>query len=290
MKYNDFYYFDVKYFKYIIIILLFSYIKIILNENSTENEKISVIVPTYNRGHSILKSIYSILNQTYKFLEILVIDDGSTDDTRKVIKQIDDKKIRYIRMNKNRGGSFARNIGIKKASGKYISFQDSDDIYHPNKLEKQYKNLIQNNTDLDFCKVCLFINESKMFFFPNKRQEKNIKKGKVEDELCNGNFISTQSILVKSLFIKKFLFDTHFPRLQDYDLVLRMIPNLKVSYTDEVLVDLYRRNDSIGNSNQKLKESLNLLLNKKYDIKCNINNIYNKYIKLNKLNMKKNES
>jgi len=107
------------------------------------------------------------------------------------------------------------------------------------------------------------------------KQEANLNLKKYEEEMCNGNYISTQSILVKKSFIKKYLFDTRFPRLQDYDLALRMIPNLKVSYTKEILVDLYREKDSIGNSQNKYNESLNLLLNKKYNIKCNIEHIYN---------------
>lgn len=265
-------------------IFVFYFIKIKFNRNSLLNGKISVIIPTYNRGHLILRSINSILNQTYKYFEVLVVDDGSTDDTRKIIENINDKKIRYFRINKNRGGSYARNIGILKASGKYISFQDSDDIYNPYKLENQYKNLVEKNSDLDFCKICLYVNETNKFIFPNERQEKNIKKGKLEKELCNGNFISTQSILVKRRIIKQYLFDTRFPRLQDYDLILRMIPNLKVSFTNEVLVDLFRGNDSIGNSIEKLNKSLNLLLTKKYDIKCNIENIYEKFSNLYKIN------
>ena len=210
------------------------------------------------------------MNQTYQDIEILVIDDGSTDNTKYIINKLDSKKIRYIELKKNQGGSIARNIGILKSSGKYISFQDSDDIYHPDKLEKQYKNLIQKNSDLDFCKICLHINENKNITFPNNKQEINLNEGKFENELCNGNYLSTQSILVKKYAIIKYLFDTNFPRLQDYDLALRMIPNYNVSYTNEILVDLYRRNDSIGNSPQKLNETLNLLLKKKY----NINSFY----------------
>ena len=147
-----------------------------------------------------------------------------------------------------------------KASGKYISFQDSDDNYHYDKLEKQYNNLIKKKSDFDFCKICLHINDKIKIVFPTVKQEKNIKNEKYENELCNGNYISTQSILVKKAIIRKYLFDIKFPRLQDYDLVLRMIPNLKVSYTDEILVDLYREKDSIGNSQKKYNESLNLLL------------------------------
>ena len=261
--------------KLIIVVFLVVFIKIYLNILYKIKDKISVIIPTYNRGHLIFKSINSVLNQTYQNIEILIIDDGSTDNTEYLIHKLNNSKIKYIKLKENKGASFARNIGIQKASGKYISFQDSDDFYHNDKLEKQYYNLIKKRADFDFCKICLHFNKSHKIIFPTLKQEININLEKYEKELCNGNYISTQSILVKKEYIKKYLFDTEFPRLQDYDLVLRMIPNIKVSYTKEILVDLYRENDSIGSSPKKLEESLNLLLNKTYNIKCNIENIYN---------------
>ena len=88
------------------------------------------------------------------------------------------------------------------------------------------------------------------------------------EELCNGNFISTQSILIKSELIKKNLFDINFPRLQDYDLVLRIISSCKVKKSKEVLVDLYRTENSIGHSIEKLNQSFYLLSLKKYNINC----------------------
>ena len=88
--------------------------------------------------------------------------------------------------------------------------------------------------------MILFFNDSFEVIFPRDYQQKNIRRKRILDELCNGNFISTQSIFVKTTIIKDNLFDLNFPRLQDYDLVLRIIPNCKVSYSKEVLVDLYR--------------------------------------------------
>ena len=264
----------------LIIILIIIYIYI---NRISRNEKISIIIPTYNRGYSILKSIKSVLNQTYKNFEILIIDDGSNDNTKDLILNLDDSRIKYIKLKNNKGASFARNIGIQKASGKYISFLDSDDIYRQDKLEKQYTNLIMNNADFDFCKVCVYINETNFVIFPNIIQEININKSGFIDELCiHGNFISTQAILVKKSYIKKYLFDNKFPRLQDYDLVLRMVPNLKVSYTKQILVDLKRNNDSIGNSDEKYIESLKLILNKDYHIKCNFTFPYKKLSVLSK--------
>ena len=78
--------------------------------------------------------------------------------------------------------------------------------------------------------------------------------------LSKGNFISTQSILVKKSYLQKYLFDNSLPRLQDYDLALRLIPNLKVSFTNESLADLYRHNDSISLYNWKIEKSISLLL------------------------------
>ena len=198
-------YFDSKKTKTFVITLITIYIIIKEKEIILWSKTISIIIPTYNRAHLILKSIKSVLNQTYQDIEILVIDDGSTDNTENLITDLNDKRIKYIKLENNQGGSKARNIGIMKASGKYISFQDSDDYYHYNKLETQFKNLKEKNSDFDFCKICLFINETNKKIFPTLKQEKNIIKYNTSYELCKGNFISSQSILVKKKYIKKYL-------------------------------------------------------------------------------------
>ena len=234
------------------------------------NIKISVIIPTYNRGNLIRNSITSVLNQSYKNLEVIIVDDGSTDNTSSEINKIKDDRVRYIKLPENTGGSNARNIGIKNAVGKFISFQDSDDIFYPEKLEKQLKNIINKNSNLDFCKIRVNFNSSYYYFIPNPNQEKNIIKGNMFDELLsNGNFISTQSIIVRKKFIEKYYFDSEMPRLQDYDLILRMIPKVKISYTKEALVDLNIQKDSIQKSKGKLKKAINLLLNKSFNFNSN---------------------
>ena len=224
-------------------------------------EKISVIIPSYNRGNLIGDSIKSVLNQTYKNLEVIVVDDGSTDNTKEEIDKIEDERVKYIKLIKNGGGSNARNIGIQNAIGKYISFQDSDDFYYPEKLELQFKNIINKHSDLDFCKIKVIFNSSYSFFYPNSRQEKSISENNIFSELISrGNFISTQSILVKKRFITKFFFDTNMPRLQDFDLILRMIPKVKISYTKIPLVELHLQKDSVTHSKKKLKKALKILL------------------------------
>ena len=97
---------------------------------------VSVIIPTYNRASMLREAIQSVLDQTYSDFEIIVVDDGSTDDTRKIVNAFFDKRIRYV-FQENRGRSNARNHAFALAQGKYIAFLDSDDLFLPGKLEKQ---------------------------------------------------------------------------------------------------------------------------------------------------------
>lgn len=111
-------------------------------------EKISIIIPTYNNAKYLVRCIDSILNQTYKNIEIIIVDDGSTDNTKDILKKYDYKSINYI-YQKNRGVSSARNKGLQNSSGEYIMFLDSDDFYDCNYCKKMLKALI--NSDSDIC-------------------------------------------------------------------------------------------------------------------------------------------
>ena len=104
------------------------------------NHKVSVIIPTFNRAELIGDSIRSALAQTYANLEVVVVDDGSDDDTEQVIATIIDPRLRYVRQ-PNRGRSNARNHALSLATGYYVSFLDSDDLYLPEKIERQVEYL-----------------------------------------------------------------------------------------------------------------------------------------------------
>ena len=100
--------------------------------------KVSIIIPSYNRAHVIQRSIESALNQTHQDFEIIIVDDGSTDDTSEVVTPfLRDPRIHYLRHEKNKGQNAALNTGIKKSIGDYIAFLDSDDTWVPRKLELQ---------------------------------------------------------------------------------------------------------------------------------------------------------
>lgn len=104
----------------------------------TENKPtVSIIIPTYNRSQLIARAVKSVLNQTYQNFELIIIDDGSTDNTRELVTSFNDERIRYIRHEENKGEAAARNTGLKAARCDYIAYQDSDDEWLPEKLARQ---------------------------------------------------------------------------------------------------------------------------------------------------------
>ena len=107
---------------------------------------VSVIMPTYNCGNFIDKTIDSVINQTYKNWEIIIVDDCSTDNTEEVVKKYQiDERIKYYKLSTNSGAAVARTEAMKKATGNYMAFLDSDDLWTKDKLEKQLKFMIDNN-------------------------------------------------------------------------------------------------------------------------------------------------
>ncbi len=112
-----------------------------------EKNLVSVITPTYNRGEVLKETIQSVLNQTYHNFEYIIVDDGSTDNTKEIVQSFKDKRIKYINQQHVGTPASGRNNGIKNAKGEFIAFLDSDDIWFPQKLEIQLKEF-QKNADI----------------------------------------------------------------------------------------------------------------------------------------------
>lgn len=112
---------------------------------------VSVVVPTHNDSKYIKEAMSSIVNQTYDNLEIVVVDDFSSDNTVEIIKAFNDKRIRIIRNESNRGAAYSRNIGIKNCTGDYISFMDGDDVWSLDKTEEQIKFMLDNDYVFTSC-------------------------------------------------------------------------------------------------------------------------------------------
>lgn len=130
-------------------------------------KKVSIIIPVYNEEYFILDTINSVLNQTYKNFEILVVDNGSNDNSIEFVKNIQDDRIKIITIKDNQGVAFARNIGIEESRGDYICFLDADDYWTKKKLEKQVKFMEENNYE--------FIYSDYMFVDRNGFEKKYVK-------------------------------------------------------------------------------------------------------------------
>jgi len=127
----------------------------------SNNKLVSVIIPLFNSENTIKETIESVLNQTYCNIEIIVVNDGSTDSSSSIVQRLNNPKIKLINIS-NSGASKARNIGINNANGIYIQFLDADDILSSNKIEHQVKILESNDVDVCFCRTVVFTNLSNL--------------------------------------------------------------------------------------------------------------------------------
>ena len=184
---------------------------------------------------------------------------------------------KYIALKENCGACIARNTGIKNATGEYIGFNDSDDIFVEDKIEKQLENIKKNNSDIDFCKITIHSSNSSQSF-PSNEQIEAVHNRQAFEKLAYGNFISTITILAKKKVFDNLLFDDKLPRLQDYDLMLRITNQFNLSYTDENLVNAYRQNDSIScNLNNVIPTAL-IMLKKDYGFNEYLQDVFSNQI------------
>lgn len=195
---------------------------------------ISVIIPTYNRASSLKKAILSVLNQTYSASEIIVIDDGSNDNTCLLKNEF--PMIQWIKI-ENSGVSKARNIGISQAKHPWIALLDSDDQWHPKKLEKQIEFLTQNS-DIRICHTNEIWIRNGMRVNPKKKHQKF--GGAIFEKCLPLCVISPSSVLLqKQLLIENNLFDENLPACEDYDLWLKISSRYPVGYIDLPLTIKY---------------------------------------------------
>jgi len=196
---------------------------------------ISVVIPTYNRIELLKRSIDSVINQTIKPFEIIIVDDGSNDGTEAMVKKKYDS-LKLIKQ-KNKGASAARNSGIKASSGEWICFLDSDDEWKNNKLEKQIT-FVANNSDYKF------FHSNEIWIKNGKRinQKKKHKKygGDIFKKCLDMCRISPSSVLInKNIFEEIGLFNENLVVCEDYELWLRICDQYKVFFIDEPLIIKY---------------------------------------------------
>jgi glycosyltransferase involved in cell wall biosynthesis len=215
-----------------------------------KNPKVSVVIPTYNRAHLICRAIQSVLDQTYQNLEIIVVDDGSTDNTEEIVINFKDERIRYIQHSENKGASAARNSGIRVSRGEYIAFQDSDDEWFSDKLEKQIRAFYKSSPEVGVVYSGFYkVEANKKIYIPSDDHAQ--KKGNIHNELLKGNFVGTPTVLIKKeCFENVKYFDENIPSLEDWELWIEISKYYNFEYINMPLVYSYSTPNSV-NFNQK---------------------------------------
>lgn len=230
-----------------------------------KNPTVSVIIPTYNRAHLIGRAIQSVLNQTYQDFELIIVDDGSTDNTEDIIKEFQkkDERIKRIRHDKNKGGSAARNTGIKAAKGDYIAFLDSDDEWLPQKINKQIVIFKERSSKIGavytgFLYLDKYGNRIKNAYIPRK-------KGYIYEDLLLKNCVGTCSTLLirKECFKQVGLFDEKLPASQDWDMWIRISRYYEYDFLENSFVK-YRVHFNQISTNLNSKVRAEMLMQEKY--------------------------
>lgn len=195
---------------------------------------ISVIIPTYNRAQFIRRAIDSVLNQTYKNFELIIVDDGSTDETEDFLDPL--KKAGLIRYLKrpNLGVSCARNFGVENATGTFISFLDSDDEWLPHKLQDQLNFLERHSSLRIVYGEELWIRNGKRV---NQKKIHQKSGGWIFDQCVQQCLIAPSSVMMeKSLFLEMGGFDEQFMVCEDYDLWLKISSLFEIGFVSHPLI------------------------------------------------------
>lgn len=215
------------------------------------NGLVSAIIPTYNSGHHIVECVESVLSQTYPHIEIIVVDDGSTDGTQAILfPYVSQQKIRYLRQ-PNQGPAAARNLAIRNSNGDFIAFVDADDVWLPEKLERQlaiFRN--RDNVGLVYSdgksigeKWEMLTKTSRRMREYEKRKAELYLRGQVYKGLLNSNFILTSSVVVRrnvlektGLFLEK-MYARRFSYGEDFELWLRIARVSEIDFVPQELVE-----------------------------------------------------
>lgn len=209
---------------------------------------ISVITPTFRRSEYLQKAIESVLAQTYADFELLVVDDNGADSpyheqTAKVMEPfVDESRVRYLPLPKNLGGAGARNAGIAAASGEFITFLDDDDVYLPEKLEKQLDFMLKSGVDVSVMDGATYNDNEKLL----SRKIQKLQNGMAPEELMRVHLMyhisGTNTFMFRAAALRKIGGFPSVPACQEYMLMLKALDaELTVGYLPETLIKNYIR-------------------------------------------------
>jgi len=227
--------------------------------------KVSVVIPTCNRPELLRKALFSVLNQTYQDFEIIVVDDGMEERADKVIKDVNDDRIKYIQHEKSRGGGAARNTGIKAAGGEYIAFLDDDDEWTDKKLEMQVEKLEKSGNEVGFCFTAVTNDTGDQIF--NTKVPEEIEDYYERTLAYFKGFLTVTLLFKKEVFDNAGLFDESLPSHQEAELMIRVAKKYKGIGINKplVLVNFDPNHKSVGRSLEKRIKGMEILLKKHHE-------------------------
>ncbi|MDN7655009.1 glycosyltransferase [Burkholderia multivorans] len=217
-------------------------------------DKVSIIMPTYNRAHMIRAAINSVLMQTHAEFELIVVDDNSVDGTEKVISEMADPRIIYIKNRRGKGVSSARNTGLDMATGKWIFFLDSDNVWKKNMVEFMLKHADLSQSSAGYCAANIHGDD---------QETKFILYSEFDFESCvHENFIDLNCFFMRWVGpFREYRFDESLKRLVDWDFILRVAARTRVSGLPFVGVDYYDgTSDRITNTEHVDRDAIQGLL------------------------------
>lgn len=206
-------------------------------------KKVSVVIPMHNSAKHIKKGVESVINQTYKNLEIIIIDDASRDNSLEIIKNIKDNRIQIVELKENVGAANSRNKGIEMATGDYICFLDSDDYWKLDKLEKQVEFMEKNNY--------IFIYGGYDYLKNGKRRKAKIPESLNYNQLLKNHAIFTSTVMLNMEYLKKEdVFMPDIKRGQDYGAWWNILKKGITAYAITDTIAIYRVGEKSLSSNK----------------------------------------
>ncbi|PLT27800.1 glycosyltransferase family 2 protein [Peribacillus deserti] len=201
---------------------------------------VSVIMAVYNGETNVKKALDSVLAQTYMTLEIIVINDGSTDSTLSILEQINDSRVRVINLDENQGAANALNIGISETQGDWIAIQDADDISYPARIEEQvnYIHLYPDIVGIGSLVKCIFGNTNKENRRASRRRNTAVSREEIRKNMywiCP--FTHSSVMFSKTAFLEVGGYDTSLNIAYDYDLWLKLIEKGDMAKVPKILLD-----------------------------------------------------
>jgi glycosyltransferase involved in cell wall biosynthesis len=219
--------------------------------------KVSVIIPLYNGKKYILETLNSVLNQTFKDFEVIVIDDGSKDNSKEVLEKYLDR-IRYIYQENSGSPAAAKNRGIKESKGEFLAFMDQDDLWQADKLAKQVK-ILEKDQKIGLVATNTLVFDSQTKEIKGKAWAKVSKMSaeQTRKRLLQGNFIVTSSaVMVRKETIEGKGFDENMRLADDYELWFRIAKKWQLEFIEEPLTKWRHNVSSLSHSHKKLLEDL----------------------------------